>query len=68
MKIITKEELQRYFDEKDIQSIIIHDEQEMITPRLYAKGIRQKYTTIEIVFRETIVEQETLDFYSEEGE
>ena len=68
MKIITKEELQRYFDEKDIQSIIIHDEQEMITPRLYQKGLRQKYTTIEIVFRETIVEQETLDFYSEEGE
>lgn len=68
MKIITKEELQRYFDEKDIQSIIIHDEIEMITPRLYQKGLRQKYTTIEVVFRETIVEQETLDFYSEEGE
>lgn len=68
MKIINKEQLQRYFDTKDIQSIIIHDEIEMITPRLYQKGLRQKYTTIEVVFRETIVEQETLDFYSEEGE
>lgn len=66
MKTISKSDLTEYLTSKDVVSVIIHEEREMITPRLYKKGLRQKYTTIEVVFREKIIEEEDLMFRVEQ--